>query len=307
MRDGKDITADEAPQELYWPKTYVRYFRIDEANAADYGSQLVACEDYAWSAGLASGETHGPIVDLCPSGSAPEERPGLSGLLEAARSGAFEVVILSTLDMLSGDHRAVARVQGSLAAFGAEIHLAGHGPLEMNRTAFDEMTARVRAERRSMLISLGQQRFRAAGRYKGPTPYAYTKTSTPGVLAIRQPQATNTHGLYVDFADGVAANAIARSLSDAGIPPPSGTRWTAALVLALLRNPIHAGFMVYGRRPADKVMRDGSRQRARRSQPPSAWICIEVPHLRIVELPLWREVAAQLGVKVPPAMSGTVR
>ena len=92
---------------------------------------------------------------------------------------------------------------------------------------------------------------------------------------------------------GRTTGQIARALNDATIPSPSGARWSAERVRAILTNPKYAGELVTWRRTTPL---GGTRKTA----PNEDWICAPGAAPALVERGLFEEVQARLARPPPP-------
>jgi site-specific DNA recombinase len=83
---------------------------------------------------------------------------------------------------------------------------------------------------------------------------------------------------------------IARALNGDGIPGPRGRSWAPAAIREMLYRDLYAGRIIYGK--TTWTYQDGRRVKV--DTPPSEWITLEVPALRIVEAPLWTAARERL-------------
>jgi site-specific DNA recombinase len=92
-------------------------------------------------------------------------------------------------------------------------------------------------------------------------------------------------------ADGIGIHAIAKALTDDGVPPPRGHRrgWAGTCVRAILLRPLYRGVVVWNK--TKSISRGGTKTSVRRPQ--SEWETIDAPELRIVPPDLWARVEAK--------------
>lgn len=128
--------------------------------------------------------------------------------------------------------------------------------------------------------------------------------------------------LYAE--DGFGFKAIARQLTDEGVPSPSandparnphrpGHAWAASAVRAILRNPRYLGHQVYGRQQRQEVLLDpaqpalghATRMRWRTAE---NWVTSgDQSHPSLVDQGLWGRVQAAMASRDPKMPQGTPR
>jgi site-specific DNA recombinase len=98
---------------------------------------------------------------------------------------------------------------------------------------------------------------------------------------------------------GTAPRTIAATLNAERVAPPRGARWNASTINGsgkrghgILRNPLYAGKQVWNR--VRMVKNPATGKRLSRVNPESQWQTVEMPHLRIVEQPLFERVTKRL-------------
>jgi hypothetical protein len=116
-----------------------------------------------------------------------------------------------------------------------------------------------------------------------------------GERRINEGEAVIVRRIFKEFAQGRSPRAIAQSLNKDGIPGPAGRSWGPSTIYGnwrrgtgILNNELYVGRLVWNRQQFIKDPDTGRRQA--RLNPESKWIVEEVPHLRIVDDPLWEAV-----------------
>lgn len=201
------------------------------------------------------------------------DRPALGRLRRAVADGRVDCVVTYKLDRLSRnlvDTVTLVRQEWAgrciyrSATEGFDTsHDSPTGSLIFNILAsFAEFERAVIRER----TYSGLLRRMKEGMYiSGVAPYGYQRAEEKGQLAIssRAADGTLTDQAAVvahifDLATGNLARApaaIARALNQQGIPAPAGGPWWASSVERILRNPVYAGHVVYGRRAGTQTGR----------------------------------------------------
>ena len=105
--------------------------------------------------------------------------------------------------------------------------------------------------------------------------------------------------IFTLFSHGESPRAIARLLNSEGVPGPGGRPWGDTTIrghfergTGILRNELYIGRLVWNRL---RYLKDPvSGKRRSRLNPPTEWLIEDVPHLRIIEEPLWEAVRQRL-------------
>ena len=188
------------------------------------------------------------LVEAASSGLAPEGEPAngqgasLLKLLERARSGEFDALIVAGQDRLSDDPAAVTVLERHFERHGVEI-LSAAGERAPNhahalaRAGAEDRERTMRLER----FSAGKARKKALGRHvHGRAPYGYR--SANGVLEPTEALVPIVRRIFADAAAGRTPGTIARALNDEGVPAPQGGRaWTEQSLRVILGNRAYTG------------------------------------------------------------------
>ena len=255
---------------------------------------------------------------------ATSQRPGYQQLLEAARRGEFEAIIVEAQDRLWRDqaemHTALRRLRfWSVRVYSVETEsdltdqsgrLVATVKGLMDEAYLDSLREKTR---RGML---GQVR---RGFSPGGHPYGYrselitdaTRTDVhgrPEIIGARRvvhpDEARIVTRILTMYAEGHSPKAIAKQLNAEGVPPPfwrigkPNRGWTPSAIngqrrlqLGILNNPIYVGRQVWNR--TRKVRDPDSGRRVWRLQPAVEWVIQENPGLRIISDELWAAVQAR--------------
>ena len=104
--------------------------------------------------------------------------------------------------------------------------------------------------------------------------------------------------IFQDYAAGLSAKAIAKQLNAERRPGPGGAPWNPSTIhgnpargTGILNNELYVGRLVWNRLRYIKNPDTG--KCVSRPNPPSEWVTIAVPELRIVADELWNQVKAR--------------
>ena len=245
--------------------------------------------------------------DAASSG-ASRLRPGYQKLLEDARSGAFDVVVVEALDRLSRDQEDIAALYKQLRFRGVRILTLAEGEISelhvglkgtMNALFLKDLAAKTHR---------GLEGRVRAGRSGGGLCYGYDVVREHdargepihGGRQINQAEAEIVRRIFKEFTAGKAPRAIARGLNADRIPGPRGRPWGDTTIrghtlrgTGILHNELYIGRLVWNRQRYVKDPQTG--KRLARLNPSSAWLVTEVPELRVIDDALWQQVQARLG------------
>jgi site-specific DNA recombinase len=245
-------------------------------------------------------------TDDAVSGAEFVKRPGLARLLAALTRPAFSVVIMAEPSRLGREQIETAYTLKRITDAGAAVWYY----LDDRRAAMDTALAKVMASLSGFASESEREQARArtydalarkakAGHVVGGLVYGYTNHRTDAghvERRIHDAQAAVVRRIFTDYAQGTGPRGIAGALMAEGAPPPQPRRrdvtpgWSPAAVREILRRPLYAGRVTWGR--ARKTDR-GGRTRVRVARPQSEWITVEVPTLRLIDEPTWQAVQAR--------------
>ena len=282
---------------------YARY-SDDTQDARSIDDQVRLCREHAARAEL--GEIVGVYADYALTGAALRTRPEASRLLDDARRGLFDIILVEALDRISRDQEDVAGIYKRLGFAGVclfsvsegeinELHIGMKGT--MNALFLKDLANKVRR---------GQAGRAASGAVPGGLAYGYRvirDLDTKGELirgkrAIDEAQAAVVRRIFAEFIAGASTRSIAIGLNRDGIPGPTGGLWNASSVAGgrgrasgILWNEIYAGRLVYNRTHFVRDPETG--KRISRANPPDRWVRSDVPELRIVDDATWQAAQAR--------------
>lgn len=289
---------------------YIRWSTEDQGDGTTLAVQSEACRHYVLSQGWTVRDDLIYIDDGYSGGSL--ERPALTRLRQAAKSGEIDCVVVFRLDRLS--RSVIDTVTLVLQEWEGLTHVkSAREPVDtttaMGRQFFYMLVSYAEWERnviRERMFS-GKLRRAREGRSPGmPAPFGYKKGATPGALTAIAAEAAAVRQAFRLAEDGAAHREIARHLTAHGYPTRKGGPWSASMVSKLLRNPIYAGLLVWGRRRANPRWGKAPGERKyRRADPHVVTPGTTIPAL--IDAGQFDRVQAQLAGRhrLPPAAAGS--
>lgn len=272
-------------------------FSTDLQSDKSVDDQLDLCAAFARAQGFAIVEQH---HDRAKTGTTVHGRDGLSRLLESARAGRFDVVVVEALDRLSRDQEDLAGLHKRLTFLGIDIIAVHDGRADQIQVGIRGLVSALYITDLKHKIRRGMGGVVADGRVAGGKAYGYRPVpGRPGEPEIDEAQAEVVRRIFAEYAAGRQPREIAAGLNADLIPPPrKGGTWNASTINGspsrqngILHNHIYCGQLVWNRL---RMVRDpDSGKRISRQNPPEEWKRAEAPHLRIVHQDLWDAVQAR--------------
>ncbi|GAB6073273.1 recombinase family protein [Venenivibrio stagnispumantis] len=108
-----------------------------------------------------------------------------------------------------------------------------------------------------------------------------------GELEIDEKEAEIVREIFNLYVSGKGFKEIARILNQRNIPSPRNAKWSSNAVREIITNEIYKGVIIWNKRQYKKIA--GFPKRKVIPNPPSQWIRIERPDLRIIPEELWEE------------------
>ena len=214
-----------------------------EAYALAHGLELLRVVQETASAGVRDGELF-----------SWEHRPVLSDLLEHAKSGAYDVLLVAKFDRLSRDAATLTIIERMTRQHGVSVISADedNGDSATGRLMRHTLAGFAEYERELIRerLRFGKAQAKRRGRHvHGRAPYGYR--SERGVLEPDQERAEIVKRVFTDAIAGYSAGQIAKRLNYDDTPSPQGGAqgWGADGVRLILRNPAYTGEK-YGKRKA---------------------------------------------------------
>ncbi|MBW0158426.1 recombinase family protein [Sedimentimonas flavescens] len=280
---------------------YARY-SSDLQSAASIDDQVRLCREFAEQAGH---EVTDVFSDSAISGSNLKTRPGMLALMDAARRGAFDIVVAEALDRISRDQEDVAGIFKRLKHAEIDLFTLSEGQIDelhvglkgtMNALFLKDLASKTRRGQRGRV---------EAGRIPGGNSYGYRmirRIGEDGALVrgereIDPDQAAVVRRIYEAYVAGATPRAIAAQLNHDGVPSPRGGFWNASTINGsrqrrngILNNELYLGRITYNRQRFVKDPDTG--KRLSRPNPEEQWIIKEVPELQIIDDVTWQAAQA---------------
>lgn len=244
------------------------------------------------------------------------DRPGVQRLLEDAKNGRINVIIVKDLSRFGRNYIEVGRYTDYLfptfnirfIALGDNVDSAMQtGGMDMTpiMNVFNEWHSANTSKKIRTVIEANAK----AGKYRTTyAPYGYVKGTDEKKLPIRdEPAASNVLRMFEMRAKGISPNKIAQTFNDEKILPPAdykeqkfgipNTRhshhlWSCGTVKQVLNNPIYLGHLVQMRTTNISYK---NKKVIKRDQEDMIWVCNT--HEAIVSQELWdkcREMEASV-------------
>ncbi len=253
--------------------------------------------------------------DAALSGASIIGRDGLLQLLEDARAGKFDVVVVEELDRLSRDMEDLAGIYKRLTFAGIEIIAIHEGVASTITVGLRGLVGQLFREDNARKVRRGlagkvRQDLSAGGRAYGYRPDPAVK----GGLVVIEEEAEVIRRIFRGFAGGTSAVMIAHALNAERVPAPrEAGAWSTSTIYGwaerrsgILRNDLYAGRRIWNKTRMVKDPETG--RRVPRPNPESEWRVEDVPELRIVPENIWQQVQAMIAPEPrSPAERGQMR
>ena len=240
-----------ASQVTQGRKRAIGYLRVSTDSQAEHGLGLEVQRDTVSAYGALKGYDLIEIVQEAASGGVKEgeefsyeHRPVLLALMERARAGEYEALIIAKLDRLSRDYATMVVLERRLMRYGVEVISAaeenGDGPVaELLRGQLALIAQFERAQIRERLSAGKAKKRSLGGRAEGRVPYGYRSRDTK--LVLFEKEAAIVRRIYSDLQAGWRFSRIARELNRDHIPSPNSSYWSRRTVKAILLNSVYTG------------------------------------------------------------------
>jgi len=265
---------------------YIRWSTEEQADGTTLAEQREGCEFYIKSQGWFVNPSLIFIDDGYSGGNL--DRPGMRQLRDLIQKGEVDCVVVLKIDRLS--RNIVDATQLVLNEWKDKSHLrCVRQPIDTTsdtgRMFFSILATFADFERAQISERTYQGRIRRLKEgkaYGGPVvPFGLLKTEEPGVRVEDPERAPIVREMFRRaYEERATAQDLAQWLTEQGVPSPKGLKgWSLNSVRNVLRNPIYAGRIVYGK--ASLVKKEGLKYPARkkREQPTVVAEAVTVPIL----------------------------
>lgn len=271
-------------------------FSTDMQNALSAEDQIRLCRGYAERHGW---DVVGAYSDAAISGQ-NNHRPGLNALLAAADARAFDIVLAEHLDRIARDLGDTAHIHKRLEFNDVALFTVADNRISELHIGFIGTMSALQVKELGNKIRRGSRGQVARGRIPGGLCYGYDVTPIVrddgsveyGHRRINEEEAAVIRRIFAEYVEGRSPREIAKRLNSERIPSPRGTEWRASTIngsagrgYGILRNPIYAGVIRYGR---VRMVRDpATRKRLVRVDSRPDVQEGAAPELRIVDEKTW--------------------
>nr|WP_183871203.1 recombinase family protein [Rhizobium sp. BK491] len=227
-------------------------FSTDLQSERSVDDQIAICREFAVRNGYVVSKAY---FDKARSGASILGRDGLLSLMDDARAGNFNVIIVEALDRLSRDQEDLPHLYKRLTHHGVEIIAVHDGRADPIQVGIRGLVSTLFLADLKNKIRRGMTGVVRDGRHAGGRAYGYRPTpGQPGVLQIYEPEAAVVRRIFAEILAGRLPREIANGLNRDGIQPPRGVSWNASTINGsaqrgngIIRNPLYAGKIVWNR------------------------------------------------------------
>lgn len=286
------------------PKRAALYARHStDKQATSTADQIARCQAHCLSRGY---QISGIFTDESVSGKV-RQRPGLEGLLAAARRGDVDVIVTEDLSRLSRRIGHISDTYDILSFLGISIETLGNGTISqidvglrgtMNALYLTDLADKTRR---------GMKAAAKRGSVPGGRTYGYRATpridengeAVRGLREIVPEEAAIVRQIFEEYLAGQSLKRITEDLNARAIPSPGGGLWhgstlvgTASRGSGILRNQLYRGRIIFNRSEWKSHPETGLRLAVIRSE--DEWVTADVPELAILPGQLFDDVQEEL-------------
>lgn len=241
--------------------------------------QFALCRAYAAKNGL---DVVGTYDDRARSGASIFGRDGLMRMMDAARDGTFDVILVEALDRLSRDQEDLAGLWKRLNFLGIELRAVHDGKADQIQIGIRGLVGALYLQDLAHKVRRGMSGVIRDGRHAGGRAYGYKPVpGKPGELQIDD-EAAIVREIFESYVGGKTPREIAMRLNARKVPPPRGRYWTASTLNGSLKrhngviqNDLYAGRIVWNKVRMIKDPDTG--KRVSRPNPSFEWQSIDAP------------------------------
>ncbi len=272
-------------------------FSTDLQNPLSTEDQIDLCRAFARREGF---QVVAAYQDAAKSGASLHGRDGVLELLDDAKKGRFDVIIVEQLDRLSRSMHDLAGIHDRLTFMGIKMVEVHGGEASTVTVGLRGLFGQIFREDGARKVRRGMSGLVARGKRAGGQVYGYTPNPADrGNPTIVEDEAEIIERIFKDYASGMSPRAICARLNAEHVQPPRGRLWAASALYGgaargtgILRNHQYAGKIVWNKTMAVKDPDTGNR--THRANPQSEWQTADAEHLRIVSDDLFNLVQRQL-------------
>lgn len=272
-------------------------FSTDLQNPLSIEDQIDLCRAYARREGYHVVATY---QDAGISGASTKNRPGILKLLNDAKAGMFDVIVVEQLDRISRDMEDLAAIHKRMSFMDIDLVEVHGGTANTVTVGLRGLFGQIFREDGARKVRRGMSGLVARGKTAGGQVYGYRPNPAErGNPKIVEDEAEIIERIFKDYSSGMSPRAICARLNAEHVKPPRGSLWAASALYGcagrgtgILRNHQYAGKIVWNKTIAIKDPDTGNR--THRANPRSEWQTTDAEHLRIVPDDLFNLVQRQL-------------
>lgn len=253
-------------------------------------------------------------------------RPGYLAMLDAARRGEFEVILVEDISRLWRSRAEFGPRSAELEDLGVHMVTAVGDDTRRDSWGLVVQIKQAMAEHQRREVSYrtkrGLEGLARDGKPTGGRAYGYRASCVANdpkkkIRVIEPHEAKRVVWMFERYAEGWTRERLARQLNADCIPTPSAAypkagkrthvvRWTSGAVTYILSNPLYKGMLVWKRTQWTPSARDSSKRRVERVDEAS-WITSRDESLRLVSDELWEKVQHRMRTATTPEFREAVR
>ncbi|MBX5436172.1 MAG: recombinase family protein [Alicyclobacillaceae bacterium] len=193
------------------------------------------------------------FVDEGITGTSFVKRPAVQRLVQYAREGRYDVVLFKGISRFARDTVDALVMLRTLQACGVRVvSMEENFDSQRDRAEFiftiHSALAQAESEKTAIRVRIGAMEKARHGRWNGRPPEGYRLNPETQRLEIDPASAATIRHIFECALSGDGTWTIAERLNAEGCRTRTGHLWTRKRVLEVLRNPVYAGDVVYGRR-----------------------------------------------------------
>jgi site-specific DNA recombinase len=288
MRERKvPLMAPTSLRQRKRAGVYLRY-STDQQDPYSFERQLEKANAYAEVIGVDIVKVYG---DPGASGAYTANRPSYNEMMEDAKQGKFDILIIEEGDRLSRKLHITTTAFATLGQYGVEIHSTKHGKWSLIHAAFSGLLSDEQRTRITELMLSGRVKILNRGLWPAQAPYGFEKIPhQPGDMRHREDQATIVKRIVHMRLSGVRRHRIADVLARQGVPPP-GKEWSGQVIRRILTNPLYVGILIFFRSEQTPIQVDLDTIKVpKKMRPADQWTVSERPDWRLIDPDDWRKL-----------------
>ncbi len=264
---------------------YARY-STDLQKDRSIDDQVALCRSFATKNDVTISKVY---ADRAQTSASIIGRDGIMQLMDDAKAGLFDMVIVEALDRISRDQEDLAGIYKRLSFANVEIVAVHDGVADAVQIGIRGLVGSLFMADLKHKVRRGLAGVISDGRSAGGRAYGYRPIlGRPGELEIIEHEADAVRRIFQLYVDGDTPRDIAKTLNEEKVPPPRGGSWNASTINGsrdrgngILLNPLYHGKIVWNR---VRMVRDpDTGRRVSRINPESEWKTADAPHLAIID------------------------